>query len=119
MKANVPELIITTLSRLGVRHLFHLPGYALAGFYNCLSRQKKIYSVLFKHEQAACFAAAGYSLVTNKPGVCMVMGGPGVTNLISAATECYYQSIPLVVNRGLKTSQKQDLKIGHRKVRAN
>jgi len=23
------------------------------------------------------------------------------------------------VNRGLKTSQKQDLKIGHRKVRAN
>jgi len=24
-----------------------------------------------------------------------------------------------VVNRGLKTSQKQDLKIGHRKVRAN
>jgi len=97
MKANVPELIITTLSRLGVRHLFHLPGYALAGFYNCLSRQRKIYSVLFKHEQAACFAAAGYSLVTNKPGVCMVMGGPGVTNLISAATECYYQSIPLVI----------------------
>jgi len=27
--------------------------------------------------------------------------------------------ILLPVNRGLKTSQKQDLKIGHRKVRAN
>jgi acetolactate synthase-1/2/3 large subunit len=27
----------------------------------------------------------------------MAMGGPGVTNLISAVAECYYQSIPIVV----------------------
>ena len=27
----------------------------------------------------------------------MVMSGPGVTNLISAVAECYYQSIPIVV----------------------
>jgi len=97
MKLTIPDLIINTLSRLEVDHLFHLPGFSLSSFYHSLSLQKKIHSVLFKHEQAACFAAAGYSLVTNKPGVCMVMGGPGVTNLISAATECYYQSIPLVI----------------------
>jgi len=97
VKAKTPDLVIQTLSNLGVYHLFHLPGASLAGFYNSLKRQKKIKSILFKHEQAACFAAAGYSLVTNHPGVCLVMGGPGITNLISAVAESYYQSIPLVI----------------------
>jgi acetolactate synthase-1/2/3 large subunit len=97
MNINAPDLLVKTLSHLGVDQLFHLPGSATASIYDSLSRQKKIKSVLFKHEQGACFAAAGYALVTNRPGVCMVMCGPGVTNLISAVAECYYQSIPLVV----------------------
>ena len=97
MKIKAPDLVIQTLSNLGVDHLFHLPGNSIASFYDSLARQKKIKSILFRHEQAACFAAAGYALVTNRTGVCMVMGGPGVTNLISAVAECYYQSIPLVI----------------------
>jgi acetolactate synthase-1/2/3 large subunit len=96
-KLKTPDLVIQTLSDLGVDQFFHLPGNTLAPFYDILRRQKKIKPVLFKHEQAACFAAAGYALVTNRTGVCMVMNGPGVTNLISAVAECYYQSIPLIV----------------------
>lgn len=94
---KTPDLMINTLSNLGVDYLFHLPGISLASFYVSLSRQKKLKSVLFKHEQAACFAAAGYSLLSHRPGVCMAMCGPGITNLVSSLTECYYQSIPIVV----------------------
>ena len=83
-KLKTPGLVIQTLSDLGVDQFFHLPGNTLAPFYDILRRQKKIKPVLFKHEQAACFAAAGHALVTNRTGVCMVMNGPGVTNLISA-----------------------------------
>ena len=97
MDVKTPDLVIQTLSNLGVEHLFHLPGASLASLYGSLTRQKKIKSILLRHEQAACFAAAGYALVTNRTGVCMVMNGPGVTNLISAVAECYYQSIPIVV----------------------
>jgi len=97
MKRQTPDLILSTLSNLGVDYLFHLPGISLAGLYESLGSNKKIKSVLFKHEQAACFAAAGYSLLTGRPGVCMVMCGPGITNLVSALTECYYQSIPVLV----------------------
>ena len=96
-KLDAPDLVIKTLSNLGVDHLFHLPSNALAPFYHSLNKQKTIKPVLFKHEQAACFAAAGYALTTNRTGVCMVMNGPGVTNLISALAECHYQSIPVVV----------------------
>lgn len=94
---KTPELVVKTLSNLGVDRIFHLPGNTLAPLYGALGGQKRIKSVLFKHEQAACFAAAGCALVTNRPGICMVMHGPGITNLISAVAECYYQSIPLVV----------------------
>ena len=96
-KLKTPDLVIQTLSDLGVDQFFHLPGNTLAPFYDTLRRQKKIKPVLFKHEQAACFAAAGYALVTNRTGVCMVMNGPGVTNVVSAVAESYYQSIPLLV----------------------
>ena len=97
MKVKSPDLIVEALSDLGVDLLFHLPGTSVASIYGSLARQKKIKSFLFKHEQGACFAAAGYALVTNRPGVCMVMCGPGVTNLISAVAEAYYQSIPIVI----------------------
>lgn len=97
MKVKAPDLIVESLSDLGVDHLFHLPGTSVASIYGSLARQKKIKSFLFKHEQGACFAAAGYALVTNRPGVCMVMCGPGVTNLVSAVAEAYYQSIPIVI----------------------
>ena len=97
MKVKIPDLVIKTLSDLGVDHLFHLPGSTTASFYDSLTRQRKIKSVLCKHEQGACFAAAGYSLATNRTGVCMVMCGPGITNLVSAVTECFYLSIPIVV----------------------
>jgi acetolactate synthase-1/2/3 large subunit len=97
MKVKIPDLIVETLSDLGVDYLFHLPGTSLGGIYGSLSRQKKIQSVLFKHEQGACFAAGGYSFTANKPGVCMVMNGPGVSNVVSAMAECFYLSVPIVV----------------------
>jgi len=97
MKQTIPDLIVKTLSILGVDRLFHVPGTSVASFYNSLALQKKIRPVLFKHEQAACFAAAGYTLTTNRTGVCMVMCGPGVTNVVSALAESYYQSIPQVI----------------------
>ncbi|MBW2554432.1 MAG: hypothetical protein JRE20_09940, partial [Deltaproteobacteria bacterium] len=56
MKIKAPDLVIQTLSNLGVDHLFHLPGNSIASFYDSLARQKKIKSILFRHEQAACFA---------------------------------------------------------------
>ena len=58
-KLSTPDLLIQTLSDLGVKQFFHLPGNTLAPFYDSFRRHRKIRPVLFKHEQGACFAAAG------------------------------------------------------------
>ena len=62
-----------------------------------INDSSKIKHILLRHEQAVGFAAMGYALSINKPGVLMVMPGPGITNLISPVAESFYQSVPLVI----------------------
>lgn len=37
----------------------------------------------FRNEQAAGYAASAYGYLTGKPGVCLVVGGPGVLHAIA------------------------------------
>ena len=46
------------------------------------------------HEQGGAFAACGYAQTTGKLGVAYSTRGPGVTNMITAIADAYYDSIP-------------------------
>ena len=37
----------------------------------------------FRNEQAASYAASAYGYLTGKPGVCLVVGGPGVLHAMA------------------------------------
>lgn len=37
----------------------------------------------FRNEQAASYAASAYGYLTGRPGVCLVVGGPGVLHTIA------------------------------------
>ncbi len=37
----------------------------------------------FRNEQAASYAATAYGYLTGKPGVCLVVGGPGVLHAMA------------------------------------
>ncbi len=56
----------------------------------------KIRVVLPRHEQGGAFAADGYARRSGKVGVCLATSGPGATNLVTAITDAYTDSIPLV-----------------------
>ena len=68
--------------------------------YDQLSKQKKIKHILVRHEQGAGHAAEGYARSTGKPGVVLVTSGPGATNMVTALTDAYMDSIPLVCITG-------------------
>jgi acetolactate synthase-1/2/3 large subunit len=55
-----------------------------------------IHAHLNYHEQASAYAACGYSLASERPAVCLVMQGPGVTNAVSGMANAYLDSIPVV-----------------------
>jgi len=55
---------------------------------------------LVRHEQGAGHAAEGYARSSGKPGVFVVTSGPGATNAVTALTDAYMDSVPLVCISG-------------------
>ena len=54
-----------------------------------------------RHEQGAGFMADGYARVSGKPGVALVITGPGVTNTITAMGQARADSVPMLVISGV------------------
>ncbi len=97
---KVSDYIIQYLEKLGVAHMFMLPGGGAMHLNDSLGRSQKIQYVVCLHEQACAIAAEAYARVTNKPGLLMVTTGPGGTNAITGVAAAYVESTPMVVLSG-------------------
>ncbi|MDO5308067.1 MAG: biosynthetic-type acetolactate synthase large subunit [Planctomycetia bacterium] len=98
---NGAEIVVETLIRNGVEHVFGYPGGATIPLHQAFSRfRDKIRVILPRHEQACGFAAQGYARSTGKVGVCMTTSGPGATNIITAIADAKLDSIPIVILTG-------------------
>ena len=94
------EIIFKALEDQGVRHIFGYPGGAVLPIYDELKNHNKIKHILVRHEQGAGHAAEGYARSSGKPGVMLVTSGPGATNAVTALTDAYMDSVPLVCITG-------------------
>ena len=94
------EIVFKALSDHKVEYIFGYPGGAVLPLYDQLFQQKKIKHILVRHEQGAGHAAEGYARSSGKPGVVLVTSGPGATNMVTALTDAYMDSIPLVCITG-------------------
>ena len=94
------EIVFKVLEDQGVKHIFGYPGGAVLPIYDELKNHKKVKHILVRHEQGAGHAAEGYARSSGKPGVMLVTSGPGATNAVTALTDAYMDSIPLVCITG-------------------
>ncbi|MDZ7758604.1 biosynthetic-type acetolactate synthase large subunit [Rhodohalobacter sp.] len=97
---NGAEILIKTLTDLGVDTLFGYPGGAVLPIYDTLFDNHDLNHVLIRHEQAGTHAADGYARATGKPGVVLATSGPGGTNTVTGIATAMMDSIPLVVFTG-------------------
>ena len=97
---NGAEILIKTLTDLGVDTIFGYPGGAVLPIYDQLFDCHDINHYLIRHEQAGTHAADGYSRATGKPGVVLATSGPGGTNTVTGIATAAMDSIPLVVLTG-------------------
>ncbi|WP_250958473.1 5-guanidino-2-oxopentanoate decarboxylase [Rhizobium sp. CG5] len=97
---TVGEALITLLEAYGVEVVFGIPGVHTVELYRGLAGST-IRHVTPRHEQGAGFMADGYARVSGKPGVCLVITGPGLTNTITAMAQAYQDSIPMLVISGV------------------
>ena len=94
------EIVFKVLEDQDVKHIFGYPGGAVLPIYDELKNHKSIKHILVRHEQGAGHAAEGYARSSGKPGVMLVTSGPGATNAVTALTDAYMDSVPLVCITG-------------------
>jgi len=94
------EIVFKCLEDQGVKFVFGYPGGAVLPIYDELKNFNFLKHILVRHEQGAGHAAEGYARSSGKPGVLFVTSGPGATNAVTALTDAYMDSIPLVCISG-------------------
>jgi acetolactate synthase-1/2/3 large subunit len=97
---TVGEVLIDILEANGVEHVFGIPGVHTVELYRGLAAST-IRHVTPRHEQGAAFMADGYARVSGKPGVCLLITGPGLTNAITAMAQAGQDSVPMLVISGV------------------
>jgi acetolactate synthase-1/2/3 large subunit len=94
------EILLESLSRLGVDTIFGYPGGTVIPIYDAIYDFKKINHYFSRHEQGAAHEADGYARSTGKVGVCLATSGPGATNLVTGIMTAHMDSIPILAITG-------------------
>ena len=97
---SVGEALIAGLQARGVDVVFGIPGVHTVELYRGLAGSG-IRHVTARHEQGAAFMADGYARVSGKPGVALVITGPGLTNALTAMAQAKAESVPMLVISGV------------------
>jgi len=94
--ATCGERLIEILESYGVEFVFGIPGVHTVELYRGL-KSSGIRHITPRHEQGAGFMADGYARATGAVGVCFVITGPGMTNILTAMAQARQDSIPMLV----------------------
>jgi acetolactate synthase-1/2/3 large subunit len=89
---KLSNYVINFISKEKVSHIFEVCGGAIAHLLDSIYEKKNITAVSMHHEQAAAFAAEGYSKASGNIGVAMATSGPGATNLITGIGSAFFDS---------------------------
>ncbi len=90
MQMTGGDALAQQLVREGVEQIFGVPGVQLDYAIDGLARvQDRIKYWNTRHEQATSYMADGYSRSTGRPGVCMVVPGPGLLNALAGVATAY------------------------------
>jgi 2-hydroxyacyl-CoA lyase 1 len=92
-------LIARSLKRHGVEHMFGIVGVPVVPIAFAAQREGiKYYGM--RHEQSASYAAQAVGYLTVRPGACLVVSGPGMTNAISGLANAWSNRWPMVLLAG-------------------
>ncbi len=90
------ELLVQWLEYYGVDTVFGIPGVHTVELYRGLPNTG-IRHITPRHEQGAGFMSDCYYRASGKVGVCFIITGPGMTNIMTAMAQALADSIPMLV----------------------
>jgi len=84
----------------GITHVFLVPGGLIDPFLPALAATPGLTPVVAAHEGGAACMADGYARAGGRFGVCFAIGGPGVTNMVTAVAAARTDFSPIIVISG-------------------
>jgi len=101
------ELVAETLRTLQVEAIFGIVGIPIVEIAEaCIAIGIRF--IAFRNEQSASYAAQAYGYLTGRPGVCLVVGGPGVVHAMAGIVNAQVNCWPILVIGGyIETFQKE------------
>lgn len=95
------DALARQLVEQGVNTVFGVPGVQLDWAVDGLRKVAgDIRYVVARHEQATSYMADGYARATGRPGVCMVVPGPGLLNAMAGLSTAYACNSPVLCISG-------------------
>ena len=91
------QALTRSLAREGVEVVFALPGVQIMDAFDAFYDEPGIRLVLARHEQSVAYMADGYARTTGKPGVGLVVPGPGALNATAGLGTAYATSSPVLL----------------------
>ncbi len=95
-KLTVAEVLVDTLSSLGVNRVYGVVGDSLNGITDAIRRKKNMEWIHTRHEEAAAFAAGAEAQLTGELAVCAGSCGPGNLHLINGLYDCHRSQAPVL-----------------------
>jgi len=95
LNPNGAEALAKALVDSGIQMIFGIPGVHNLVLFEAL-RRAGLRIIPTTHEQGAGFMANGYARATGKPGVFVMVPGPGLTNALTPITEALVDSTPML-----------------------
>lgn len=99
-KLSGGEALVKSLVREGVEVIFGLPGVQMYGIVAALRDEPSIKFIVTRNETATTYMADGYARTTGKPGVALVVPGPGIYNAGGGLSTAFSRSSPVVLIAG-------------------
>ena len=103
------EYLLRSLEKEGIDHLFMVPGGLVDPFLQALSKQKHLKPIVAAQEGGAAYMADGYARASKLFGVVLCIGGPGLTNTVTAVATAFTDGSPVLVLSGEASTDLEGL----------
>ncbi len=94
------DFILEALASEGLDHLFMVPGGLVDPFLPALGRQTALTPIVAAQEGGAAYMADGYARASGNFGAALCIGGPGLTNAVTAVATAQTDGSPLLLMSG-------------------
>ena len=101
-------IIARSLKRHGVDFAFGIVGIPVQPIAGAMQREGIKY-IGMRHEQSASYAAGAVGYLTGRPGACLVVSGPGMTNAISGMGNAQANCWPMITLAGANDSYQMGM----------